>query len=149
MHGISLVPNPERRTKRNENDVGSLRELSIDVEMLNLQDYFGKRDELEKKLEKLGAIFIIGGTCSCSDPQRNGYCWFCPRESASVPEAQSERTIQSRATTHAERAISSSHQDSARNIFGLFPIYTAHTEKERTSTFFVGKTRQALMPLSR
>ena len=29
---------------------------------------------------------------------------FCPRESASAPEAQSERTMQSRATTHAERA---------------------------------------------
>ncbi len=29
---------------------------------------------------------------------------FCPRESASAPEAQSERTIQFGATTHAERA---------------------------------------------
>jgi len=29
---------------------------------------------------------------------------FCQRESASAPEAQSERTIQFRATTHAERA---------------------------------------------
>ncbi len=50
---------------------------------------------------------------------------FCPRESASVPEAQLERTIQFRATTHAERAISSSHQDSARNAFELCPIHTA------------------------
>src|SRR3989344_7909443 len=66
---IAYIPNardftgadPERRAKRNENDMGSLRKLGLEVEMLNLQDYFGKRDELKKKLEELGAIFISGG----------------------------------------------------------------------------------------
>jgi dipeptidase E len=66
---IGYIPNardftgadPERRAKRNENDMGSLRKLGLEVEMLNLQDYFGKRDELKKKLEELGAIFISGG----------------------------------------------------------------------------------------
>lgn len=66
---IGYIPNardftgadPERRVKRNENDMGSLRALGLEVEMLNLQDYFGKRDELKKKLEDLGAIFISGG----------------------------------------------------------------------------------------
>ena len=66
---IGYIPNardftgadPERRAKRNENDMGSLRALGLDVEMLNLKDYFGKRDELKKKLEDLGAIFISGG----------------------------------------------------------------------------------------
>jgi len=41
---------------------------------------------------------------------------------------QSERTRQFQATTHAERAISSSHQDSARNTFELCPIHTAKIE---------------------
>jgi dipeptidase E len=66
---IGYIPNardftgadPERRAKRNENDMGSLRELGLEVEMLNLQDYFGKRNELKRKLEELGAIFISGG----------------------------------------------------------------------------------------
>ncbi len=66
---IGYIPNakdftgadPERRAKRSANDMGSLRKLDLEVEMLNLQDYFGKRDELKKKLEELGAIFISGG----------------------------------------------------------------------------------------
>lgn len=66
---IGYIPNardstgtdPERRLKRNKNDMSSLRELGLEVESLDLQDYFGKRDELKKKLEELGAIFISGG----------------------------------------------------------------------------------------
>jgi dipeptidase E len=66
---IGYIPNardftgadPERRAKRNEKDMGSLRELGLEVEMLNLQDYFGKQEELKNKLRELGAIFISGG----------------------------------------------------------------------------------------
>lgn len=66
---IGYIPNardftsadPERRAKRNEKDMGSLRELGLEVEMINLREYFGKQDELKKKLEELGAIFISGG----------------------------------------------------------------------------------------
>jgi dipeptidase E len=66
---IGYIPNardftgadPERRAKRNEKDMGSLRELGLAVEMLNLQDYFGKQEELKNKLGELGAIFISGG----------------------------------------------------------------------------------------
>jgi dipeptidase E len=66
---IGYIPNardftsadPERRAKRNEKDMSSLRELGLDVEMINLREYFVKQDELKKKLEELGAIFISGG----------------------------------------------------------------------------------------
>jgi len=66
---IGYIPNardftgadPERRAKRNENDMRSLRELGFEVEMLNLQDYFEKQSDLKNKLEELGAIFISGG----------------------------------------------------------------------------------------
>jgi len=66
---IGYIPNardftgadPERRAKRNEKNMSSLRELGLEVEMLNLHNYFGKSDELKKKLEELGAIFISGG----------------------------------------------------------------------------------------
>src|SRR3989344_8249113 len=66
---IGYIPNardftgadPERRAKRNEKDMGALRELGLEVEMINLREYFGKQNELKKKLEELGAIFISGG----------------------------------------------------------------------------------------
>ncbi len=66
---ISYIPNardftgadPERRARRNENDMASLRALGLEVEMLDLRDYFGKQDELRNKLEERGAIFISGG----------------------------------------------------------------------------------------
>jgi len=66
---IGYIPNardftgadPERRAKRNENDMGSLCKLGLAVEMINLREYFGKQDELKKRLEELGAIFISGG----------------------------------------------------------------------------------------
>ena len=66
---IGYIPNardftgadPERREKRNKNDMQSLRELGLEVEMVNLRDYFGKQSELKNKLEELGAIFISGG----------------------------------------------------------------------------------------
>jgi dipeptidase E len=66
---IGYIPNardfttadPERKAKRTINDMNSLRDCGLEVELINLQDYFGKRDELKKKLEELGAIFISGG----------------------------------------------------------------------------------------
>ena len=65
---IGYIPNArdayvdkERRMKRTEEDMDSLRELDVQVELLDLRDYFGKRDELQQKLGELGAIFISGG----------------------------------------------------------------------------------------
>ena len=66
---IGYIPNaldftgadPERRVKRNEKNMSLLRELDLEVELLNLQDYFGKKNELKNKLNELGAIFISGG----------------------------------------------------------------------------------------
>lgn len=66
---IGYIPNardfinsdPERKERRTTNDMNSLRELGLEVELLNIQGYFGKRDELRKKLEELGSIFISGG----------------------------------------------------------------------------------------
>lgn len=66
---IGYIPNardftgadPERKAKRTANNINSLRELGLEVELINLQDYFGKQEELKNKLEELGAIFISGG----------------------------------------------------------------------------------------
>lgn len=66
---IGYIPNaldftgadPERKAKRTTNDINLLCELGLEVELLDLLDYFGKQDELKTKLDELGAIFIGGG----------------------------------------------------------------------------------------
>lgn len=66
---IGYIPNardftgadPERRERRNKNDMQSLQELGLEVELVDLRNYFGKQNELKKKLAELGAIFISGG----------------------------------------------------------------------------------------
>lgn len=66
---VGYIPNardftgadPMRSALRSEKDMNALRELSIAVELLNLQDYFGKQLALQTKLDELGAIFISGG----------------------------------------------------------------------------------------
>lgn len=66
---IGYIPNArdfsnadlERKKNSTGRDVVSLRELGLDVEVIDLREYFNKSNELKEKLEKLGAIFISGG----------------------------------------------------------------------------------------
>lgn len=66
---IGYIPNardhsqadPEKRKMKNDTNMVLLRELGLEVEMVDLRDYSGKQDEIKKKLEELGAIFISGG----------------------------------------------------------------------------------------
>lgn len=45
----------------NTKHIQGLKDLGIDVEMLDLRDYFGKRDILEKKLDEFWGVWIRGG----------------------------------------------------------------------------------------
>ncbi len=66
---IGYVPNardyttadPDKKVKRSDKDMASLNQLGLEVEFLDLQKYFGKREEIKNKLKDLGAIFISGG----------------------------------------------------------------------------------------
>ena len=66
---IGYIPNAldfskadlERKKKHIEKDVSSLQELGLNVEVIDLKNYFNKKEELKNKLEELGAIFINGG----------------------------------------------------------------------------------------
>jgi dipeptidase E len=53
--------NPEKRKLHIEKDMKSLQDLQFEVELLDLKDYFGKKDELRKKIDSLGGVFISGG----------------------------------------------------------------------------------------
>ncbi|MFC1649207.1 Type 1 glutamine amidotransferase-like domain-containing protein [Patescibacteria group bacterium] len=50
-----------RRKKHESKDMKSLRNLGLEVELLDLREYFGKKDELKRLLLSQGAIFISGG----------------------------------------------------------------------------------------
>ncbi|MEM9832728.1 MAG: Type 1 glutamine amidotransferase-like domain-containing protein [Bacteroidota bacterium] len=66
---IGYVPNAldfsgadsERRKRHIERDTADLESLGVNVELLDLRDYFSEQNGLLKKLQQLGAIFISGG----------------------------------------------------------------------------------------
>ncbi|MCX6707599.1 MAG: Type 1 glutamine amidotransferase-like domain-containing protein [Candidatus Woesearchaeota archaeon] len=50
-----------RRNEVNKSDIAELRNLGLDVEFLDLKDYFGKVNKLRKKINGLGGVFVRGG----------------------------------------------------------------------------------------
>jgi dipeptidase E len=66
---MGFIPNAADYTKANiqwENeinnkDMAELKNLGLDVQLLDLREYFGKTDELRKKISELGAVFVRGG----------------------------------------------------------------------------------------
>ena len=66
---IGYIPNAcdytnidiKRRHEVSRNDMAELKNLGLDVQLLDLRDYFGKIDELRKKISELAALFFRGG----------------------------------------------------------------------------------------
>ncbi len=52
---------PARRELSIKKEVDLLRDLGFDVEVIDLQNYFGKSDKLKRKLDQLGGVFVRGG----------------------------------------------------------------------------------------
>lgn len=52
---------PKKRKDSTKEVMRSIEELGIEVEQIDLRDYFGKKEELQKKIDGLGGIFIKGG----------------------------------------------------------------------------------------
>lgn len=53
--------NPERKKQHIENDVRSLKQIGIECEILDLKNYFNKKEDLDLKVRNFGAVFISGG----------------------------------------------------------------------------------------
>lgn len=51
----------DRRKKSEQSDIDDLTGVGLDVELVDLRDYFGRQDELEKKLSEFGVIWVRGG----------------------------------------------------------------------------------------
>jgi dipeptidase E len=53
----------ERRKQSEQFDIDQLKTFGLDVKLLDLRDYFGKKIELEKKIAEFGVIWVRGGNC--------------------------------------------------------------------------------------
>lgn len=53
----------ERRKQSEQSDIGQLKQLNLDVELLDLRKYFGKKTELAQKISDFGVIWVRGGNC--------------------------------------------------------------------------------------
>lgn len=51
----------DRRAASEQKQIDGLKELGFDPEVLDLRDYFGKKDELRAKMDEYGSIWAIGG----------------------------------------------------------------------------------------
>lgn len=66
---VGYVPNafdftgmpPENRVKHMDFDMNELKVLGLNVEVLDLRDYFGKKDALREKLAGLDMLWVSGG----------------------------------------------------------------------------------------
>ncbi len=53
--------NPRTRSISLNDDIRELESLGIEYEVLDLRNYFGKKEELEAKLKEFGGVYVRGG----------------------------------------------------------------------------------------
>jgi dipeptidase E len=51
----------ERRRQSEQSDIEQLKDLGLDIELLDLRNYFNKKRKLEKKIVQFGLIWVRGG----------------------------------------------------------------------------------------
>lgn len=62
-NALDFSTDVERRKQSEQSDIEQLKPFGLDVELLDLRDYFGKKAELEKKIAEFGVIWVRGGNC--------------------------------------------------------------------------------------
>jgi len=53
----------ERRVQSEKGDIEQLENIGLNVENIDLREYFGKPEELKNKLKEFGVVMIRGGNC--------------------------------------------------------------------------------------
>lgn len=53
--------NLEKKESKEKEDIKSLKEIGLEVTYVDLKKYFGKENELKKKIDSLGGLFFKGG----------------------------------------------------------------------------------------
>ena len=62
-NALDFSSDMERRKQSEESDINQLKQAELEPELLDLRNYFGKKDELKNKLNKFGVIWVRGGNC--------------------------------------------------------------------------------------
>ncbi len=62
-NALDFSNDAERRKQSEQSDIEQLKPFGLDIELLDLRDYFGKKTELEKKIAEFGVIWVRGGNC--------------------------------------------------------------------------------------
>jgi dipeptidase E len=52
---------PVRKFKHIEDDMNDIRQYGVEIEVLDLKNYFGKKEVLKTKLGTLGGLYVSGG----------------------------------------------------------------------------------------
>lgn len=60
-NALDFSDDEERRRSDNQADIEQLKKMNLDVEIVDLRDYFNNQDKLEKKLNEFGVIWVRGG----------------------------------------------------------------------------------------
>jgi dipeptidase E len=61
MNAVDCYNDLERRKKGEQQNVKELSKVGLDVEILDLRDYFGRREKLKKKMKEFGVFWVRGG----------------------------------------------------------------------------------------
>ena len=60
-NALDAMENLERKKEKEQDDINDLKKFDLDVEQIDLRDYFNKKDDLAKKLSEFSIIWIRGG----------------------------------------------------------------------------------------
>lgn len=52
---------PARKIKHIEDDMNDIRQYGLEIEVLDLKSFFGKKEELKTKISSLGGLYVSGG----------------------------------------------------------------------------------------
>ena len=60
-NALDFATDEERRNKSEQGDIQELNSLGLEIERIDLREYFGKEEELREKISKIGAVYVRGG----------------------------------------------------------------------------------------
>ena len=61
INARDIFPEGERKENRIKSDAKELENLGFDVKIVDLKNYFGKKEELEELLTTIHSFYVIGG----------------------------------------------------------------------------------------
>jgi len=60
-NSLDCYSDMKRRKKNETENIKDLKKIGLDVEILDLREYFGKKEMLRKKIKEFGVFWVMGG----------------------------------------------------------------------------------------